>query len=59
VVVAWQGGEPTMTGLDFFRRSAELADRYGRSGQRITYAIQTNGTLLNDDWAAFFKSTAF
>ena len=48
VVVAWQGGEPTMMGLDFFRRSVDLAGRYRRPGQRITYTIQTNGTLLDD-----------
>ena len=55
VVVAWQGGEPTMMGLDFFRRSTELAAAYRRPGQRITYTIETNGTLLDDAWASFFK----
>ncbi len=59
VVVAWQGGEPTMMGLDFFRRSVELAQRHLRPGQRIAYTIQTNGTLLDDDWAAFFKEHGF
>ena len=48
VVVAWQGGEPTMMGLDFFRRSAELAEAVKRPGQRIVHTIQTNGTLLDD-----------
>ena len=59
VVVAWQGGEPTMMGLDFFRRSVELADGMKRPGQRIAYTIQTNGTLLDEDWAAFFKEHGF
>jgi uncharacterized protein len=59
VVVAWQGGEPTMMGLDFFRRSTELAAAYRRPGQRITYTIQTNGTLIDDAWAAFFKEHDF
>jgi uncharacterized protein len=59
VVVAWQGGEPTMMGLGFFRRSVELAERYRRPGQRIMHTIQTNGTLLDDDWAAFFKQHGF
>jgi len=59
VVVAWQGGEPTMMGLEFFRRSVELAGRYRQSGQQITYTIQTNGTLLDDGWAAFFKQHGF
>jgi uncharacterized protein len=59
VVVAWQGGEPTMMGLGFFRRSVELAQEYRKPGQRITYTIQTNGTLLDDEWAAFFSEHGF
>src|SRR5262249_17342974 len=59
VVVAWQGGEPTLMGLDFFRRSVELAERYLRPGQRAVYTIQTNGTLLDEEWAAFFKEHDF
>ena len=59
VMVAWQGGEPTLMGLDFFRRSVELAERYLRPGQRAVYSIQTNGTLLDEEWAAFFKEHDF
>ena len=59
VMVAWQGGEPTMMGLEFFRRSVELADQYLKPGQRAVYTIQTNGTLLDDEWAAFFKEHDF
>jgi uncharacterized protein len=59
VVVAWQGGEPTMMGLDFFRRSVELAEGMKRPGQRIVYTIQTNGTLLDDDWGEFFAEHGF
>jgi uncharacterized protein len=59
VAVAWQGGEPTMMGLDFFRRSVELADQMKRPGQTISYTIQTNGTLLDDEWAAFFAEHRF
>jgi uncharacterized protein len=59
VQIAWQGGEPTLMGLDFFRRSVELAERYLRPGQRAAYTIQTNGTLLDSDWAAFFKEHDF
>jgi uncharacterized protein len=59
VVVAWQGGEPTMMGLGFFRRSVELAEGMKRPGQRICYTIQTNGTLLDDEWAAFFAEHGF
>ena len=59
VMVAWQGGEPTMMGLDFFRRSVELVDQYRKPGQRISYTIQTNGILVDDDWAVFFKENDF
>jgi uncharacterized protein len=55
VTVAWQGGEPTLTGLDFYRRSVELAERIARPGMQLSYTIQTNGTLLDDAWCAFFK----
>jgi uncharacterized protein len=59
VVVAWQGGEPTIMGLDFFRRSIELQQKYAKPGQRIINTLQTNGTLLNDDWGAFLKEHEF
>jgi len=59
VQIAWQGGEPTLMGLDFFRRSVELAERHVRPGQRAVYTIQTNGTLLDEEWAAFFKEHDF
>jgi len=59
VVVAWQGGEPTMMGLDFFRRSIELERKYAAPGQRILNTIQTNGTLLDDEWGAFLKENEF
>src|ERR1700759_2872934 len=55
VQVAWQGGEPMLRGLDFFRRSVVLADRYRKPYQRILHTIQTNGTLIDDQWAEFFK----
>ena len=55
VVVAWQGGEPTMMGLEFFRRSVELAQKHRLPHQRLVYTIQTNGTLIDHEWAEFFK----
>ena len=55
VTVAWQGGEPTMMGLDFFRRSVELVDELKQPHQRVEYTIQTNGVLIDEEWAAFFK----
>src|SRR5450755_4018065 len=59
VIVAWQGGEPTIMGLDFFRRSIELQQKYARPGQRILNTLQTNGTLLDDEWGAFLKQHEF
>ena len=59
VIVAWQGGEPTLMGLDFFRRSVELADRYRGKGQKIVHTIQTNGTLIDETWAKFFAEKGF
>lgn len=57
--VAWQGGEPTLMGLDFFKRSLELVETYRRPGQKILHSIQTNGTRIDDEWAAFFKQHNF
>jgi serine-type anaerobic sulfatase-maturating enzyme len=59
VAIAWQGGEPTLMGVDFFRRSVELAEGCLQPGQRAAYTIQTNGTLLDEEWAAFFKDNDF
>src|SRR3954451_20262445 len=59
VVIAWQGGEPTLMGLDFFRRAVELAERVKKPWVRLEHTIQTNGTLLNDEWAAFLASRRF
>ncbi len=59
VNIAWQGGEPTLMGLEFFQRAVELAERYRRPGQRLLHTMQTNGTRLDDDWALFFKQHNF
>jgi uncharacterized protein len=59
VAVSWQGGEPTMMGLDFFRRSVEIVEQYRRPHQRIGYTIQTNGVLIDEGWATFFKEHGF
>jgi len=55
VTVAWQGGEPTLMGLDFFRRAVDLVEQYRRPGQDVQHTFQTNGILLDDEWCAFFK----
>jgi uncharacterized protein len=59
VAIAWQGGEPTLMGLPFFRRSIELVAKYKKPGQKILHTIQTNGVLLDDEWARFFKAHGF
>ena len=59
VVVAFQGGEPTLMGLDFFRRTVELEEKLRRPGQRILNTMQTNATLLDDEWAAFLREHGF
>ncbi len=58
VSFAWQGGEPTLAGLPFFRKVVELQKRYG-AGRRIENAFQTNGTTLNDEWCEFLKANDF
>ncbi len=55
---AWQGGEPTLLGVDFFRRVVALQDRYA-DGKQISNAIQTNGTLLDDQWCEFLTDRKF
>jgi len=56
VTVAWQGGEPTLMGVDFFRRSIELVDKYRRPGQKVEHTFQTNGIALDDEWCEFLKA---
>jgi uncharacterized protein len=58
VAFAWQGGEPTLLGVDFFERAVELQRRYG-AGRRVTNALQTNGTLLDDRWGEFLAREKF
>jgi uncharacterized protein len=59
VTFAWQGGEPMLMGLDFFRRAIELANKYRRPSMTFLHTMQTNGTLLDDDWCAFLKEHNF
>jgi uncharacterized protein len=59
VTVGWQGGEPTLMGLEFFKLSVEYAYKYKQPNQRVLFTMQTNGTKLDDAWGAFFKEHAF
>ena len=55
---AWQGGEPTLLGVDYFRKLVEIQKKYA-NGKQIANAFQTNGVLLNDAWAEFFLEYQF
>jgi uncharacterized protein len=59
VTVAWQGGEPTLMGLDFFQRAIEIQNKYCRPGMTFENTLQTNGTLLDADWCRFLKENGF
>jgi len=59
VTFVWQGGEPLLAGLDFFKRALEFQEKYRPQGMTINNAIQTNGTLLDDNWCRFFKKHDF
>ena len=59
VTVIWQGGEPTLRGLDFYRLAVELTEKYRRPTQQVSHSMQTNGTLLNDEWCEFLKENNF
>lgn len=59
VTVAWQGGEPTLMGVDFFRMALRFQEKYRRPGMQFENTIQTNGTLLNDEWCEFLRENDF
>jgi uncharacterized protein len=59
VTVAWQGGEPTLMGLDFFKKAIAYQEKYRRPGMTFENTLQTNGTLLNDEWCEFFKANNY
>lgn len=55
----WQGGEPTLMGLNFFRQAIEFQKQYGHSGLSVANGLQTNGTLLDDAWGEFLQRYNF
>jgi uncharacterized protein len=59
VTVAWQGGEPTLMGVDFYRKAIQYQEKYRRPGMTFENTMQTNGTLLNNEWCQFFKENNF
>jgi uncharacterized protein len=54
-VFAFQGGEPMLTGLKFYEKLIEFQKHYGRDGQNVSNALQTNAVLIDDDWCALFR----
>jgi uncharacterized protein len=59
VTFSWHGGEPTLLGLDYFRTIVALQRKHRAANQRITNGIQTNGTLLDEDWCRFLAAEGF
>lgn len=58
VFFTWQGGEPMLCGIDFYKKALELQQKYA-GGKIIENAIQTNGTLINEEWCQFLKDNNF
>jgi uncharacterized protein len=59
VLFVWHGGEPALAGLDFYRRAVELQQRYTPEGWSCRNNLQTNGTLLDDEWCSFLAEHSF
>lgn len=56
VFIHWQGGEPTLRGLEFYQLAQAITDEFARPGQQVQHTIQTNATLVDAEWADFFAS---
>ena len=59
VTIAWQGGEPTLMGLDFFRRTVDIEKKYLKPGMQIENTLQTNGVLIDKEWCEFLHENRF
>ena len=59
ILFSWHGGEPTILGLDYFRRIVELQRKHCPTGKHIANSIQTNGVLLTGEWCRFLAAEKF
>jgi uncharacterized protein len=59
ITFSWHGGEPTILGVDYFRKVVELQRKHQPSGRRISNGIQTNGLLIDTDWCRFLAAEGF
>ncbi len=55
IIFTFQGGEPLLSGIGFYREFVELVKKHNSYHSQITYCLQTNATLINEEWCAFFK----
>ncbi|MFK0570401.1 anaerobic sulfatase maturase, partial [Endozoicomonas sp.] len=59
IVFSWQGGEPTLLGLDYYKKAVEFQKKYQPAGVTIENDLQTNGIMLNDQWCEFLSKNNF
>lgn len=59
LIISWHGGEPMLAGLDFYKKYMQIIKKYKKENQNVNNMIQTNATLVTDDFAKFFKDNNF
>ncbi|MFH2013476.1 MAG: radical SAM protein [Patescibacteria group bacterium] len=59
IKLLWHGGEPTLAGINFFKKAVQFQKRFNKKGIKIVNAIQTNATLIDEEWAEFFAENDF
>ena len=59
VTVLWHAGEPLAPGVKYYRQAIEIVERHAPKDVKVRYSVQTNGTLINDDWCQLFNEKNF